>query len=105
MKKLLVALVGCLVVVVLLVSIYMNERNRLKRAFDAITIGTPQSEVEARLGNGKKVATGPGKVVDGTVVPVVEGDDIYKWEAGDVYLLIGFRNGKVFGKYFWEPDL
>jgi hypothetical protein len=40
------------------------------------------------------------------VVPVVEGDEVYKWAGeGGSYILVAFREGRVSGKFYWVLSL
>lgn len=72
------------------------------------------AEVEAILGPGdailaNEVPQSPfATKLDGSrqSIPVVYGQTVYRWDDGRFRrVLIGFQDGYVCSKWYWEPDL
>jgi hypothetical protein len=97
--------------------------------YDKIAVGMTLSEVETLIGPGTEIdrsslpkthrlkagvhpnRVGPQvTVVDHDlfeIVPVVDGDVFHRWteNGGGSYVILGFRNGRVCDKWYWEPSL
>ena len=70
-----------------------------------IHTGMTLSEVERVLGPGAKQDSPPGTPDSRGIRPLVEGDQYYVWEQDGLEIRIGFKEGRVYGKYFDAPSL
>jgi len=106
------ALAGALLLLVLGVTVWMvfsvllcpsgmTEFNVRFRVRTGMTLG----EVEAILGPGEPIKSSqvPLDYYNG---PVVRGDTFYAWHPKDgTEAVIGFKDRKVYEKWFWAPSL
>jgi hypothetical protein len=68
-----------------------------------LRIGMSLKEVESVLGHGEKEVGGPPGTPDhsGVTIPIVQGDECYRWYKDGVEIFVGFRDGRVCGKRYW----
>ena len=75
----------------------------------------PSAVVEdgARLGAGVEISANdvPGVSLQTGVEPAVQGDRIFRWlenparSGATSYILVGFKDGKVWRKHYWSYSL
>lgn len=83
------------------------------RNYERISVGMTREQVEALLGSaGEEVKTipqFPAYIHPPDVPPgwtgVVWGDTFVRWQSGDRDIHIGFSEGRVTSKHYWEPSL
>jgi hypothetical protein len=89
-------------------------RNPFHAKYSQIKFGMSLQDVEEILGHGdvldkEKVPKTPdfSKPKDNRLVAVVNGDQFYIWHDRQKYsnIILGFVDGRVFDKRFWEPSL
>jgi hypothetical protein len=106
------ALAQTTVVLLAAVAVISCSRDDFYDSYAGVETGMSLERVEEILGKGvqlseREVPTTPdfSKPLHDRIVPVVKGEVVYKWERGDKYILIGFQERKVVGRWFWEPSL
>jgi hypothetical protein len=63
-----------------------------------------REQVERMIGPGT-LSESPLHKVEDKVVPAVEGDEVYHWWHANIDLWVGFNNGRVCDKVWWEPSM
>jgi hypothetical protein len=86
-----------------------RDRPASVATYSQVEIGMTVDEVEAILGRGKEIPRSEVPLLGGPMRPAVEGTSFYRWKdeanAMTPEIVLGFENGKVCNKWYWEPSL
>jgi hypothetical protein len=98
-----IVVIAVIITVCVIIGMFViRDQDSMRSRFKKIAIGMTQAEVQSILGEGKPLKK--SEVPHMGRSQVVSGDEFLKWDApGNVEIIVGFVNGLVSDKYYWEP--
>ncbi len=85
--------------------VFHDGRRTIRKNYNKITIGMDLPQVEMILGPGTEITKGQVPRMGGSQTGVVLGTHFYRWTYKGICMVLGFNNGKVCDKWYWEPSL